>query len=208
MDFSFTEDSRRHPPRRAELCRSYPGQLLARPGPARKRYPSEPSSRRSPRPVWLAALIPEEYGGAGLGITEASIILEEINRSGGNAGACHAQMYTMGTLLRHGSAEQKQRYPAAHRQWRAPPAGVRRHRAECRLGDDAHPDARRPQGRPLRRERPEDLHLARAQSDLMLLLARTTPYDELTDKTRGSDACSSSTCAASKGTLDDPARSI
>ena len=56
---------------------------------------------------FLAALIPEEYGGSGLGITEASIILEEINRSGGNAGACHAQMYTMGTLLRHGSTEQK-----------------------------------------------------------------------------------------------------
>ena len=59
---------------------------------------------------WLAALIPEEYGGAGLGITEASIILEEVNRSGANSGACHAQMYVMGTLLRHGSAEQKQRY--------------------------------------------------------------------------------------------------
>ena len=52
---------------------------------------------------YLAVLIPEEYGGAGLGVTEAGIILEEINRSGGNPGACHAQMYTMGTLLRHGS---------------------------------------------------------------------------------------------------------
>src|SRR5438876_9019274 len=59
---------------------------------------------------YLAALIPEEYGGAGLGITEASIILEEINHCGGNAAACHAQMYTMGTLLRHGSEEQKRRY--------------------------------------------------------------------------------------------------
>src|SRR5881398_4057337 len=59
---------------------------------------------------WLAALIPEEYGGAGLGITEASVILEEINRSGANSGACHAQMYIMGTLLRHGSPEQKQTY--------------------------------------------------------------------------------------------------
>jgi acyl-CoA dehydrogenase len=58
---------------------------------------------------YLAALIPQEFGGAGLGIAEASVILEEINRSGGNAGACHAQMYTMGTLLRHGSEEQKQR---------------------------------------------------------------------------------------------------
>src|SRR3989442_404337 len=59
---------------------------------------------------YLAALIPEEYGGSGLGVIEASIILEEINRSGGNAGACHAQMYTMGTLLRHGSAAQKRAF--------------------------------------------------------------------------------------------------
>src|SRR5207237_282019 len=58
---------------------------------------------------YLAALIPEEYGGAGLGITEASIILEEINRSGGNGAVCHAQMYTMGTLVRHGSDEHKKR---------------------------------------------------------------------------------------------------
>src|ERR671913_844400 len=59
---------------------------------------------------WLSALIPEAYGGGGLGVTEASVILEEINRSGANSAACHAQMYIMGTLLRHGSVEQKQRY--------------------------------------------------------------------------------------------------
>ena len=59
---------------------------------------------------WLSVLIPEEYGGAGLGMMEASVILEEINRSGGNAGAGHAQMYTMGALLRHGSEEQKQQW--------------------------------------------------------------------------------------------------
>src|SRR5690606_16556951 len=59
---------------------------------------------------YLSVLIPEEYGGSGLGITEASIVLEEINRCGGNSGACHAQMYTMGTLLRHGSEEQKRKY--------------------------------------------------------------------------------------------------
>src|SRR5690625_7220843 len=58
----------------------------------------------------LAALIPEEYGGSGLGLTEASVILEEINRSGGNSGVCHGQMYNMGTLLRHGSDEQKSYY--------------------------------------------------------------------------------------------------
>src|SRR5262245_4259317 len=59
---------------------------------------------------WLAALIPQEYGGSGLGLAEASVIMEEINRSGGNAGACHGQMYNMGTLLRHGSTAQKQRW--------------------------------------------------------------------------------------------------
>src|SRR6478752_1910459 len=59
---------------------------------------------------WLAALIPEEYGGSGLGLTEATVIMEEINRSGGNSGACHGQMYNMGTLLRHGSEEQKRTY--------------------------------------------------------------------------------------------------
>src|SRR5690625_4519039 len=56
---------------------------------------------------WLAALIPEEYGGSGLSLTEASVIMEEINRNGGNSGVCHGQMYNMGTLLRHGSEEQK-----------------------------------------------------------------------------------------------------
>src|SRR5271155_3136404 len=59
---------------------------------------------------WLAALIPQEYGGSGLGLTEASVIMEEINRCGGNSGACHGQMYNMGTLLRHGSEEQKRKY--------------------------------------------------------------------------------------------------
>src|SRR5271169_214558 len=59
---------------------------------------------------WLAALIPEEYGGSGLGLTEASVIMEEINRCGGNSGACHGQMYNMGTLLRHGSSAQKRKY--------------------------------------------------------------------------------------------------
>ena len=59
---------------------------------------------------WLAALIPQEYGGSGLGLTEASVIMEEINRAGGNSGACHGQMYNMGTLLRHGSDAQKRLY--------------------------------------------------------------------------------------------------
>src|SRR5881396_2213684 len=75
---------------------------------------------------WLAALIPQEYGGSGLGLAEASVIMEEINRSGGNAGACHGQMYNMGTLLRHGSEAQKQLYlpKIASGEWRLQSMGV------------------------------------------------------------------------------------
>ena len=76
---------------------------------AERGYPEEFVAALT-RAGWLAALIPQEFGGSGLGVSEASVIMEEINRCGGNAGACHGQMYNMGTLLRHGSAEQKQRY--------------------------------------------------------------------------------------------------
>ena len=75
---------------------------------------------------WMAALIPQEYGGSGLGLTEASVIMEEINRSGGNSGACHGQMYNMGTLLRHGSKAQKAHYlpKIASGEWRLQSMGV------------------------------------------------------------------------------------
>ena len=89
------------------LCAGFPGEYWR--GLEPDRYPEEFVAALT-RDGWLAALVPEEYGGAGLSITAASVILEEINASGGNAGACHAQMYTMGTILRHGSDEQKQRY--------------------------------------------------------------------------------------------------
>jgi acyl-CoA dehydrogenase len=134
---------------------------------------------------WLAALIPEQYGGAGLGITEGSIILEEINRSGGNSGAAHAQMYTMGTLLRHGSEEQKQRYlPAIAR-------GELRLQAFGVTEPNAGSETTRIETAAVRRgdryvANGQKVFISRAQySDLLLLLARTTPYDELTDKTRG-----------------------
>ncbi len=110
----------------------------------------------------MSALIPEEYGGLGFGVTEASIILEEVNRSGGNAGACHAQMYTMGTLLRHGSEEQKQRYlpKIATGELRLQAFGVTEPDAGTDTTKIKHDrDARR---RPLRDARPEGLHLARA----------------------------------------------
>jgi len=134
---------------------------------------------------YLATLIPEEYGGAGLGITEASIILEEINRSPGNGLACHAQMYTMGTLLRHGSEEQKQRYlPKIAK-------GELRLQAFAVTEPDAGSETTRLKTRAVRKGdnyvvNGQKIFISRArQSDLMLLLARTTPYEELKDKTGG-----------------------
>ena len=135
---------------------------------------------------WLAALIPEEYGGTGLGITEASIILEEINHSGGVATACHAQMYTMGTLLAPRQRGAKKTLPAENRHRRAAPASLRRHRTQRRLGEHAHPDQRRHARATNISSTAQKIFISRVlQSDLMLLLARTTPYDELKDKTRG-----------------------
>src|SRR5438128_2524654 len=134
---------------------------------------------------YLAALIPEEYGGAGLGITEASIILEEINRSGGNSAVCHAQMYTMGTLLRHGSDEQKRRYLPAIAQ------GKLRLQAFAVTEPNAGSETTRIETRAVRKAdryvvNGQKIFISRAkQSDLMLLLARTTPYEELKDKTQG-----------------------
>ncbi|HZV94125.1 MAG TPA: acyl-CoA dehydrogenase family protein, partial [Caldimonas sp.] len=90
------------------LCAGFPAEYH-RDVDARRAYP-EAFVEALTKAGWLAALIPQEYGGSGLGLGEASVIMEEINRSGGNAGACHGQMYNMGTLLRHGSAEQKARY--------------------------------------------------------------------------------------------------
>src|SRR3569833_3047075 len=88
------------------LCAQFPDEYH-RKADAEKRYPGEFVDALT-KAGWLAALIPQEYGGSGLGLSEASVIMEEINRSGGNSGACHGQMYNMGTLLRHGSERQKQ----------------------------------------------------------------------------------------------------
>ena len=91
-----------------DLCRAFPDSYW-RDLDAARAYP-DAFVKALTGAGYLAALIPEEFGGSGLGVVEASIILEEINRSGGNAGACHAQMYTMGTLLRHGSDAQKRAF--------------------------------------------------------------------------------------------------
>ena len=89
---------------------------------------------------YLAALIPEEYGGAGLDLKAACVILEMIQRTGCNGAACHAQMYIMGTLLRHGSEAQKRRYLPPDRGGRVAPAGLRRKRADLRHGHDPDRD--------------------------------------------------------------------
>jgi acyl-CoA dehydrogenase len=134
---------------------------------------------------YLAALIPEEYGGAGLGMTEAGIILEEINRSPGNGLACHAQMYTMGTLLKHGSPEQKRRYLPKIA------SGELRLQAFAVTEPNAGSETTKLETRAVRQGdkylvNGQKIFISRVkQSDLMLLLARTTPYNEVKDKTQG-----------------------
>jgi len=108
MDFNLTTEQQQIREEIKRICREFPDAYW-RDIDKKKEYP-EAFVRKLSELGWLAALIPEEYGGTGLGITEASIILEEINHSGGVATACHAQMYTMGTLLRHGNDEQKRRF--------------------------------------------------------------------------------------------------
>ena len=134
---------------------------------------------------WLAALIPQDYGGSGLGLTEASVIMEEINRSGGNAGACHGQMYNMGTLLRHGSEAQKQHYlpKIASGEWRLQSMGV----TEPSSGTDTtkiKTSAVKKGDRYVING--QKVWISRVQhSDWMILLARTTPWADVRKKTAG-----------------------
>src|SRR4051794_15664653 len=134
---------------------------------------------------WLAALIPEQYGGGGLTLTEASVILEEINRSGANSGACHAQMYTMGTLLRHGSLEQKRAFlpRIASGELRLQSFAV----TEPTTGTDTTKTKTFAEKRGDRYiVNGQKVWISRVQhSDLMLLLARTTPLAQITKKTEG-----------------------
>ena len=134
---------------------------------------------------WLAAMIPAEYGGSGLGLAEASVIMEEINRSGGNAGACHGQMYNMGTLLRHGSEEQKALYlpKIATGEWRLQSMGV----TEPTTGTDTtklKTTAVKKGDRYV--VNGQKVWISRVQhSDWMILLARTTPLSEVKRKSEG-----------------------
>ena len=134
---------------------------------------------------WMAALIPQEYGGSGLGLAEASVIMEEINRAGGNSGACHGQMYNMGTLLRHGSTAQKEKYlpRIASGEWRLQSMGV----TEPTTGTDTtkiRTTAVRRGDRYV--VNGQKVWISRIQhSDFMILLARTTPLAEVKKKSEG-----------------------
>jgi alkylation response protein AidB-like acyl-CoA dehydrogenase len=165
-----------------ELCERFPGEYWRALEP--DRYPEE-FVQALTEAGWLAALIPEEYGGAGLSLTAASVILEEINAAGGNAGACHAQMYTMGTILRHGSEDQKLRYlpRIASGELRLQAFGV----TEPTAGSDTtsiQTAATKTDG--TYSISGQKLWTSRAlHSDLMLLLARTTQLEQVEKKTEG-----------------------
>src|SRR6059036_2299536 len=166
-----------------DLCQAFPDTYW-RDLDARRGYP-EAFVKALTDAGYLAALIPEQYGGSGLGVTEASIILEEINRSGGNAAACHAQMYTMGTLLRHGSASQKRAFlpKIASGELRLQAFGV----TEPTTGSDTT------QLKTMA-TRKGDTYIVRGQkvwisraehSDLLLLVVRTTPIEQVRKRTDG-----------------------
>ncbi|HSB73469.1 MAG TPA: acyl-CoA dehydrogenase family protein [Candidatus Methylomirabilis sp.] len=166
-----------------DLCRRFPGEYWRKVDEVRG-YPEE-FVRALTEAGWLAALIPERYGGSGLNITEASIILEEVNRSGGNSAACHAQMYIMGTLLRHGSEEQKGKYlpKIASGELRLQSFAV----TEPSTGSDTlklKTTAVRQGGHYV--VNGQKVWTSRVQhSDLMLLLARTTPVERVAKRSEG-----------------------
>ena len=166
-----------------DLCGRFPPEYF-RQVDAERAYP-EAFVDALTRAGWMAALIPQEYGGSGLGLTEASVIMEEINRCGGNAGACHGQMYNMGTLLRHGSEAQKRAYlpRIATGELRLQSMGV----TEPTTGTDTT----RLRTTAVRRGdryvvNGQKVWISRVQhSDLMILLARTTPLAEVARKADG-----------------------
>jgi acyl-CoA dehydrogenase len=166
-----------------DLCAHYPDAYW-REVDARRGYP-EAFVDALTRAGWLAALIPQEYGGSGLGLAEASVIMEEINRNGGNAGACHGQMYNMGTLLRHGSDEQKRRYlpKIASGELRLQSMAV----TEPTTGTDTtqlSTTAVRKGDRYV--VNGQKVWISRVQhSDLMILLARTTSLSEVSRRADG-----------------------
>ncbi len=166
-----------------DLCRQFPDEYHRKVDHERA-YP-EAFVKALTDAGWLAALIPQEYGGSGLGLAEASVIMEEINRSGGNSGACHGQMYNMGTLLRHGSEAQKQLYlpKIASGELRLQSMGV----TEPTTGTDTtkiKTTAVKKGDRYV--VNGQKVWISRIQhSELMILLARTTPLADVQKKTAG-----------------------
>ena len=159
----------------AALCADFPGEYWRSLEP--DKYP-DAFVETLTKNGWLSVLIPEEYGGAGASLTEASIILEEISVSGGNPSACHAQMYVMGTLLRHGSEAQKQQYlpKIAAGELRLQAFGVTEPSAGSETTKIRTKAERVDGGWKINGQK---IWTSRAlQSDLMLLLARTSPFDE------------------------------
>ena len=183
MDFEFSSGQREIREAVSSLCARF-GDDYWRQCDERNAYPEE-FVRTLSEAGWLAAFIPQEYGGAGLAMLEGSIILEEINHSGGNAAACHAQMYTMASLLKHGSEEQKRRYlpriASGELRLQAfgvtePDAGSETPRIKTfakRAGDNYVINGSK-------------IFTSRYQhSDMLLLLTRTTPFDDVKKKTDG-----------------------
>ncbi|GAA0593719.1 acyl-CoA dehydrogenase family protein [Craurococcus roseus] len=167
----------------AKLCARFPGEYW-RKLDAERAYPTE-FVQALTEAGYLGALIPEEYGGAGLPLSAAGAILEEIHRAGCNAAACHAQMYIMGTILRHGSPEQKKRYlpKIATGELRLQAFGV----TEPTSGSDTtmlRTFAKREGDKYV--VNGQKIWTSRAEhSDLMLLLARTTPREQISKRTEG-----------------------
>jgi len=183
MDFGLSGEQEAYRTGVRQLCGRFPESYWSRVDRER-RYPEEFVSALAAA-GWLAVLIPKEFGGAGLGMTEACLVLEEINASGGNAIACHAQMYTMGAILRHGSLAQKQHYlpQIASGALRLQSMAV----TESQAGSDTTritTFARREgDGYVVNGQK---VFTSRVQhSDLLLLLARTTPYEAVPKKTQG-----------------------
>jgi acyl-CoA dehydrogenase len=182
MDFAHAPELAEIRAAVGELCAGFPGEYWRALEP--DRYPDE-FVKALTENGWLAALIPEEYGGAGLSLTAASVILEEINAAGCNSGACHAQMYIMGTILRHGTDEQKQRYlpKIASGELRLQAFGVTEPTAGSDTTSIATTATRDGDGWVVHGQK---IWTSRAlHSDLMLLLARTTAADQVAKKTEG-----------------------
>jgi len=183
MSFALTDDQKALKTAVYDLCKQYSPEYW-RDLDAKREYPDALVNDLT-KAGYLGVLIPQEYGGAGLGIMEGALILEEINRSGGNAAACHAQMYIMGTVLRHGSEQQKKTYlpKIATGELRLQAFGV--------TEPNAGSDTTKLQTTAIRNGdsyvvNGQKMFISRVlQSDLMLLLARTTPVAEVKKKTDG-----------------------